>query len=90
MTGGWQITAAVSAQNQPRVIVNPSLAPRSQANATPWLIVPIFSENWYEEAIVAWTAPAEHQPAQEAGKSTWYADYQLRIAKVERAYGKTE
>jgi heme-degrading monooxygenase HmoA len=41
-----------------------------------------------EQAIVAWKAHAEHQPAQAAGKRVWYADYQLRIAKVERAYGK--
>jgi heme-degrading monooxygenase HmoA len=41
-----------------------------------------------EEAIVAWKAHLEHQSAQEAGKRTWYADYQLRVAKVERAYGK--
>lgn len=42
-----------------------------------------------EEAIAAWKAHAEHKPAQEAGKRVWYADYQLRVAKVERAYGKT-
>ncbi len=42
-----------------------------------------------EEAIAAWKAHAEHQPAQEAGKRVWYADYQLRVAKVERAYGKS-
>jgi heme-degrading monooxygenase HmoA len=42
-----------------------------------------------EEAITAWKAHMEHKPAQEAGKRVWYADYQLRIAKVERAYGKT-
>jgi heme-degrading monooxygenase HmoA len=42
-----------------------------------------------EEAIAAWKAHWEHKPAQEAGKRVWYADYQLRIAKVERAYGKT-
>lgn len=41
-----------------------------------------------EQAIVAWKAHAEHQPAQAVGKRVWYADYQLRIAKVERAYGK--
>ena len=41
-----------------------------------------------EEAIIAWKAHGEHQPAQEAGKREWYADYQVRIAKVERAYGK--
>lgn len=42
-----------------------------------------------EEAIAAWKEHLEHKPAQEAGKRVWYADYQLRIAKVERAYGKT-
>ncbi len=39
------------------------------------------------EAISAWKRVSEHQAAQEAGKSTWYADYQLRISRVERAYG---
>ena len=41
-----------------------------------------------EEAIAPWKAHMEHTPAQEAGKRVWYADYQLRVAKVERAYGK--
>lgn len=41
-----------------------------------------------EEAIAAWKAHAEHQAAQEGGKRIWYADYHLRVAKVERAYGK--
>ncbi len=41
-----------------------------------------------EEAIVAWKAHTEHRLAQEAGRHGWYADYQVRIAKVERAYGK--
>ena len=39
-----------------------------------------------EEAIAAWKAHLEHKPAQEAGKRVWYADYQLRIARVERDY----
>ena len=42
-----------------------------------------------EEAIAGWKAHLEHQPAQEAGKRVWYAHYELRVAKVERAYGKT-
>ncbi|TAK93204.1 MAG: antibiotic biosynthesis monooxygenase [Verrucomicrobia bacterium] len=42
-----------------------------------------------EEAISAWKAHLEHQAAQTAGKKLWYSDYQLRVAKVERAYGKT-
>jgi len=41
-----------------------------------------------EEAIAAWKEHLEHKPAQDAGKRVWYADYQLRVAKVERAYGK--
>lgn len=40
------------------------------------------------EAIAAWRAHAEHQIAQEKGKTRWYAHYELRIARVERAYGK--
>ena len=43
-----------------------------------------------EEAISAWKTHAHHMPAQEAGKRVWYADYQLRIAKVERQYGRTK
>lgn len=36
------------------------------------------------EAIAAWKAHAEHQTAQARGRDEWYADYRLRIAKVER------
>ena len=41
-----------------------------------------------EAAIRQWRENAEHHVAQEAGKRVWYADYELRVAKVERAYGK--
>jgi len=45
---------------------------------------------WRDEAsIVAWKRDAEHQKAQRAGQQTWYADYEVRVAKVERAYGKS-
>ena len=40
------------------------------------------------EAITAWKAHAEHKVAQETGQRVWYSDYQLRVARVERAYGK--
>lgn len=40
------------------------------------------------EAISAWKANAEHVAAQECGRRVWYEAYELRIAKVERAYGK--
>jgi heme-degrading monooxygenase HmoA len=43
---------------------------------------------WRDEAaILAWKRNAEHQRAQAGGKAAWYADYHVRIAKVERAYG---
>ncbi len=40
------------------------------------------------EAIAAWRQQAEHRIAKESGRRDWYAHYELRIAKVERAYGK--
>ena len=44
---------------------------------------------WRDEAsIAAWKRDTEHQQAQHAGQQTWYADYQVRVARVERAYGK--
>jgi len=41
-----------------------------------------------ERAIAAWKAQLEHLAAQELGRRRWYAHYELRVAKVERAYGK--
>jgi len=41
-----------------------------------------------EEAIRAWKANSDHKLAQETGKKLWYADYVIRIARVERGYGK--
>lgn len=41
-----------------------------------------------EEDIRHWKAHSEHQVAQATGKKTWYENYSLRVAKVERAYGK--
>ncbi|SHJ50936.1 antibiotic biosynthesis monooxygenase family protein [Flavobacterium haoranii] len=38
------------------------------------------------EAIKTWKANTEHLFAQEKGKSTWYKNYKVRIAKVEREY----
>jgi len=44
---------------------------------------------WRDEAsILAWKGDREHQQAQRAGRQTWYAGYEVRIAKVERAYGQ--
>mgnify|MGYP000870927363 FL=1 len=44
---------------------------------------------WASLADIAnWKAHAEHRIAQESGKRLWYEHYELRVAKVERAYGK--
>ena len=43
---------------------------------------------WRDEAsIKAWKQQAEHREAQRLGRERWYADYRLRVAKVERDYG---
>ena len=39
------------------------------------------------EAIQAWRRHAEHVVARDTGRERWYEGYELRIARVERAYG---
>ena len=42
---------------------------------------------WVDHAAAAaWKQVAEHLVAQERGRTTWYADYTVRIATVERDY----
>lgn len=41
-----------------------------------------------EEAIRNWKKQTEHRVAQEIGIKHWYEHYELRVAKVERAYRK--
>ena len=41
-----------------------------------------------EEAIAAWKADMDHRAAREQGRTRWYQHYELRVARVERAYGK--
>lgn len=38
-------------------------------------------------AIAAWKANLEHLAVQRKGRRDWYAQFELRVAKVERAYG---
>ncbi len=40
-----------------------------------------------EESIRNWKKNAEHQLAQQKGRSEWYKSFKVRIAKVEREYG---
>jgi len=46
---------------------------------------------WTDEAaIAAWRTQAEHRIARERGNRDWYQHFELRVAKVERAYGKAQ
>ena len=40
-----------------------------------------------EAAITAWRNHAEHAAARARGRAGWYEHFELRVAKVERAYG---
>ncbi len=40
-----------------------------------------------EEAIANWKANAEHAVARDMGREHWYQAFEVRVAKVERAYG---
>jgi heme-degrading monooxygenase HmoA len=43
---------------------------------------------WRDEAaILAWKRDTEHEKAQRGGREAWYQAYEVRVAKVERAYG---
>lgn len=43
---------------------------------------------WQSEAdILNWKRNAEHSIARERGRTDWYEHFELRVAKVERAYG---
>jgi heme-degrading monooxygenase HmoA len=39
-----------------------------------------------EQAIAAWRAQAEHRVAQQNGHKQWYGHFEVRVARVERAY----
>jgi heme-degrading monooxygenase HmoA len=40
-----------------------------------------------EEQVVAWKAQADHVVAQGEGRARWYDAYEIRVARVDRAYG---
>jgi len=39
-----------------------------------------------EDSIQRWKAEAEHTVAQQRGRAEWYQRFELRVARVERAY----
>lgn len=42
---------------------------------------------WNSETdITAWKDHPEHRKAQELGRSKWYAEYRVEVARLERAY----
>lgn len=46
---------------------------------------------WKDEAsILAWKGDMKHLLAQKSGIERWYEHYELRVAKVERAYNGPE
>ena len=49
-----------------------------------WVLI---NDRWYEAALLAWKAVAEHALAQKLGKTRWYKHYTLRVALVERQRG---
>ena len=43
---------------------------------------------WRDEAaLLAWKRDTEHQKAQRGGRDAWYERFEVRVARVERAYG---
>lgn len=43
---------------------------------------------WRDEAaILAWKRDTEHEKAQRGGREAWYDAFEVRVARVERAYG---
>jgi heme-degrading monooxygenase HmoA len=51
----------------------------------------LFVSYWRsDDDIRRWKQVAEHIQAQSLGRSRWYSAYKIRIAKVERDYGKDE
>ena len=49
----------------------------------------IFISYWRsDEDIRRWKQLAAHLEAQQSGKANWYGAYKIRIAKVERDYGR--
>ena len=46
---------------------------------------------WADEASIAgWKTHAEHAVIRERGRWLWYRQFEVRVARVERAYGMAE
>jgi heme-degrading monooxygenase HmoA len=58
-------------------------APKASATSAGSVTVAYFTD---ELAIHAWKQNSGHLVAQRLGEERWYSHYELRVAKVERAY----
>lgn len=46
---------------------------------------------WTSEAAIRdWRRHAEHAVVREHGRTAWYAHFEVRVARVERAYGRRD
>ena len=43
-----------------------------------------------DEAAKAWRDQPDHARIREQGRTVWYSDYQLQVARIERAYDWTK
>lgn len=43
-----------------------------------------------DDAARNWKKVAEHREAQRRGREEWYSHYEIRVARVERAYGQMQ
>jgi heme-degrading monooxygenase HmoA len=73
-----------------RMLTLAALQPGFLGVETAHEVVGITVSYWADEAsIAAWKRDAEHAFAQYEGRTRWYDAYELRVARVERAYGFT-
>lgn len=53
--------------------------------------VGITASYWRDlDSIKKWKANLRHLRAQKCGREQWYADYRVRVARVEREYGRAD
>lgn len=43
-----------------------------------------------EESVKRWKQVAQHRVAQQQGRERWYSNYDVRVARVERAYSASD
>ncbi len=61
------------------------LGAESSRDSTGFGITVSYWEN--EQAIAAWRDQPDHAQTRSNGRRNWYDHYEVRVAKVERAYG---